>query len=149
MTDERIVANLGRSTIGGDIEIDLRDAIDQYELVERECQTQCGTGEAIEGRWRGIELVDLLDGIDASATHLLVESEDGFRVCIPLVDVLDGIVAVERLDSESSPEALPRLIAPSLTGTRLVRQVASIEGEQLSPAADPGEYEHLSPGKTA
>ncbi len=143
MPETPLAERFGRSTIGGDVEIDLAAAIEQFDLVELTCETLCGSGDPVGGHWRGIELVELLDGIDADATHLLVESEDGFRVCVPIADVLDGILAVDRLDTEFFPRGLPRLVAPSLSGTRLVRRVATIEGKRLSPSADPEEYEDL------
>lgn len=136
---------LERARIGGDLDIDLGTAAERFGLVEVDCRTTCASGDPIGGRWRGIELADLLAEIDAEATHLLVESADGFRACVPIVETLDGIIAVERLDTESVPEGLPRLIAPSLSGTRLVQNVAAIEGKQLSASADPEEFEQLLP----
>jgi len=143
MSEASLAPRLGRSRVGGDVDIDLAAAIEAHDLVELPCETVCGTGDPIEGHWRGIELVELLDDVDDDATHLLVESEDGFRVCVPVVDVLDGILAVDRLDTDFFPEGLPRLVAPSLSGTRLVRRVATIEGERLPPSADPESYEDL------
>ena len=139
----RIADRLGAVSIGGDVDIDLGGAIEAFELVELPCETRCGSGDRIGGHWRGIELVELLDGLDADATHLLVESEDGFRACVPIADAVEGILAVDRLDTDFFPEGLPRLVAPSLSGTRLVRRVASIEGKRLSPSEDPEAFEDL------
>lgn len=141
--EDRIADRLGAVSIGGDVDIALADAIAEFDLVELPCETRCGSGDLIGGHWRGIELVELLDGIDADATHLVVESEDGFRVCVPIADAVDGILAVDRLDTEFFPDGLPRLVAPSLSGTRLVRRVVSIEGERLSPSEDPEAFEDL------
>jgi hypothetical protein len=147
--EDRIVDRLGGSSIGGDVDVDLGCAIAKFDLVELAYETRCGSGEPIEGHWRGIELVELLDGIDADATHLVVESEDGFRVCVPILDAVGGILAVDRLDTAGFPDGLPRLIAPSLSGTRLVRRVVSVDGERLSPSEDPGDFEDLLVAETS
>ncbi|WP_181690980.1 molybdopterin-dependent oxidoreductase [Natronomonas sp. LN261] len=145
---DELVSRLDRTAVGGDVDIDLGAAIERFGLVDLACETRCGSGEPIEGHWRGIELVEVLGDIDPDATHLLVESEDGFRVCVPVADAVEGILAVDRLDTEFSPEGLPRLVSPSLSGTRLVRRVATIEGTRLSGSADPAAYEELLPGET-
>ena len=139
----RIADRLGAVSIGGDVDIDLAAAVAEFDLVALPCETRCGSGDVIGGHWRGIELVELLDGLDADTTHLLVESEDGFRVCVPIADAVDGVLAVDRLDTDFFPEGLPRLVAPSLSGTRLVQRVASIEGRRLSPSEDPEAFEDL------
>jgi len=139
---------LGRTRIGGDVDIDLREAIERFNIVDFPCETRCGSGDPVAGHWRGIELPALLEGIDADATHLLVESEDGFRACIPIAEAIEGILAVDRIDTDFFPKGLPRLVAPSLSGTRFVRRVAAIEGKRLPPSADPEEHEDLLMAET-
>ncbi len=138
-------AHLRPETVRGDLEIDLANAVESAELVELTHRTTCGSGDPISGRWRGLELVELLEGIDPDATHVVVESIDGFRVCVRIVDVIGGVLAIDRADTDAAPTECPRLVAPSLSGTRLVRNVSAVEGVRLSPAADPATLERLSP----
>ncbi|WP_049926578.1 hypothetical protein [Natronomonas moolapensis] len=77
--------------------------------------------------------------IDADATHLPVESTDGFRVCVPVAAAIEGVLAVDRVGTD----VFPRLVAPSLSGTRFVRRVATIGGRRLAPSADPADHEDL------
>lgn len=134
-----------RTTIAGDIALDIEAAADRLPLVERTCRTQCGSGEAFEGRWRGIPLGELLTSADPATTHLLVEAADGFRVCIDVTDAVDGIVAIERLDEPTRREGLPRLVVPGLLGTKMVKGVDRIETRRLKPDTDPEELERLDP----
>lgn len=141
---------LQRTTIEGDVDVDLRDAAATFDLVERRCRTRCSSGDRFEGSWRGIPLADLLTGIDPDSTHLLVEAEDGFRACIDIAAALDGVVALERLDdrTDDGPDGLPRLVVPGCLGTRMVKRVARIETRRLDPDADPEEFERLDPAST-
>jgi DMSO/TMAO reductase YedYZ molybdopterin-dependent catalytic subunit len=143
MNAESLADRLERTRIGGDVDIDLREAIERFDVVDFPCETRCGSGDPIAGHWRGIELAALLGDIDAGATHLLVESTDGFRVCVPVAAAIEGILAVDRVDTDVFPRGLPRLVAPSLSGTRFVRRVATIEGRRLPPSADPADHEDL------
>ena len=134
---------LDRSIVVGGVEVGLGSAIERYGCSEVHHRTTCSSGDPIVGRWSGIPLVELLSDVESDATHLAAESADGFRVCIPVLDALDGILAVGRLDAEPNPARLPRLIAPALSGTRLVKRVVEIDGERLSPSDDPGAFEEL------
>ena len=143
MNAHSLADRLERTRIGGDVDIGLRESIERFDLVDFPCETRCGSGDPVAGHWRGIELAALLDGVDADATHLLVESTDGFRVCVPVAKAIEGILAVDRVDTDFFPRGLPRLVAPSLSGTRFVRRVATIEGRRLPPSADPEDHEDL------
>lgn len=134
---------LARSTVGGDVDLDLANATDRFEFVEIACEKTCSSGEGFAGRYRGIGLADLFDAFDPDTTHLLVESADGFRVCVSIRDASDGVLALERLDTRAGPDELPRLVSPSLSATRFVRNVATIEGRRLSSSIDPGTLERL------
>lgn len=137
---------LAHTRIRGDVDIDLRRVIDEYRLIERQCVIRCASGDRFSGRWRGIAFPDLLTEIEPTATHLIVTADDGFRACISIRDAMDGILAVERLDAESS--GLPRAIVPTITGTRMVKRVVRLEGHSLSPAEDPRARERLEPSGT-
>jgi DMSO/TMAO reductase YedYZ molybdopterin-dependent catalytic subunit len=134
--------SVGAVTVGGS-EIDLEAAADRHGLRTVTHRTECGSGDPIGGRWRGVGLVEVLAGIDDESTHAAVESGDGFRICVPVADLIDGILAVERLDEPAEEGALPRLVSPSLSGTRLIKGVGEIEGKRLSPAEDPAAFEEL------
>jgi DMSO/TMAO reductase YedYZ molybdopterin-dependent catalytic subunit len=130
--------------VRGDVTIDLRGARTEFDLTERRCEYVCASGNRFGGRWRGISLSELIAGseIRDETTHLLVESDDGFRVCVAIFDLLDGILATERLDSS---DELPRLIAPAIDGTRTIKRVARIEGRRLDPEDDSEDLERIVP----
>lgn len=142
-TDDSILRRLSRTTLEGDLQVDLEAALQRYELASVEPATECASGDPFEGHWRGMPLVELLSRADPDATHLLVESEDGFRACVPLADAVDGILAVKRVDGRG--DGLPRLVVPSILGTRMVKRVERIETRRLSPAQDPEELERIDP----
>jgi hypothetical protein len=129
---------------GGDggVTIDLGTADRGFDLVERRCEYVCASGDRFEGRWRGIRIIDLSeDALEPDATHLLVEASDGFRVCVPVAAALDGILATERLDGVD--DGLPRLIAPSIDGTRTVKRIVWIESRRLRPGEEPEDLERI------
>lgn len=129
---------------GGGVAIDLRAADRGFDLVERRCEYTCASGDRFAGRWRGIRVIDLVeDALEPDATHLLVEASDGFRVCVSIAAALDGILATERLDGVD--EGLPRLIAPSIDGTRTAKRIVRIEGRRLRPGEDPEDLERIEP----
>lgn len=138
---------LERTTITGDVEIDLRNAVDRWPLVERECRTRCASGDPFEGRWQGLPLAELLTDVDPGTTHLVAEAADGFRACIDIVDAVDGIIAVERLDRNPATGGFPRLVVPGLLGTRLVKDLARLETRRLPPTLDSEELERLDPAE--
>jgi DMSO/TMAO reductase YedYZ molybdopterin-dependent catalytic subunit len=135
---------LNPPTIRGDVLIDLRSARTEFDLTERRCEYVCASGDRFGGRWRGISLSELVaeSEIAPDSTHLLVESDDGFRVCVEILDLLDGILATERLDSS---DELSRLIAPAIDGTRTIKRVARIEGRRLASEDDPEDLERIVP----
>lgn len=135
--------HLAHTTISGDLAIDLLEATTRVDCVDLECSIDCASGRSETARWRGLPIGDLLSrtDLDADATHLLVEGADGFRVCVPLTTVVDGILALERLDDSS--DRLPRFVAPSLDGTRMVTRVTRIDAKRLSPGTDPSRLERF------
>lgn len=152
VTGSTTVEGLAHSTIEGDIAVDLREAIDRFGLVDRPCRTRCSTGDRFEGHWRGVSVADLLLDADPTTTHVVAESADGFRACIDVLDAMDGIVAVERLDVDATGDGengLPRLVVPGCLGTRMVKRVTRLETRQLDSTADPEELERLDPESAA
>lgn len=128
--------------LGGDVSVPVPRAGRRFDLEERSCEYVCASGERFGGRWSGIPIPELLERgeIDPDTTHLLVEAVDGFRACVPIKRALDGIVAIERLDG---PDELPRLIAPSIDGTRTVQRIIRIEGRRLDPGIDREDLERI------
>lgn len=133
---------VARTDIGGDAGVDLRGAVKRHGLAERRCDTKCSSGDRFTGRWRGVAVADILVDVDPTATHLLVESADGFRVCVDVRDAIDGILALERLDADPGT-AMPRFVAPGISATRLVKDVARITTKRLDADEDPTEYDDL------
>ena len=118
------------------------DAFDAERLETATYTIDCATGDRETGEWRGLPLEAVLERGDPApdATHLLVTGSDGYRVCLPLVEALDALVAVERLDRPADG-SLPRFIGAGLEGTRSVRNVARLETAALASGEDPDEYE--------
>lgn len=128
---------------------------------------RCASGDPIPGEWRGAPVDALLDDADAppGTTHLLVRGADGFRICLPVVDALDGVLAIERrpvggdgtgdrggrdtaaggypVRDQVDATGLPRFVAPDISGTRTVKAVERIDPVALDPDEDPERYEDL------
>lgn len=98
--------------------------------------------------WTGIPVTDLLKIVDAPAemTHFRVESEDGYAICVPVVDALDGVVAFER-DGEQLRETRPyalRFLAGDIDGERLMKGINRVDLLSLPAAADSDRYETVT-----
>ncbi|ELZ31701.1 sulfite oxidase-like oxidoreductase [Halorubrum distributum JCM 9100] len=116
--------------------------------VTREYTIRCATGERTTASWTGVPVTDLLDIVDAPAetTHFRVESEDGYAICVPVADALDGVVAFER-DGEQLRETRPyalRFLAGDIDGERLVKGIHRIDLLSLPADADPDRYETVT-----
>jgi DMSO/TMAO reductase YedYZ molybdopterin-dependent catalytic subunit len=125
------------------------DALAGMGTVEREFTIACASGDRTTARWTGVRVVDLLDAAEPppETTHLRLESGDGYRVCLPIGDALDGIVAYARdgeLLAETTPYAL-RFLAPGIDGDRLVKGLRRVEPVELAPGADPADLETVAP----
>ena len=117
------------------------------EILEAATYTiDCASGDRETGEWRGVPLETVLERADAGpdATHLLVTGSDGYRVCLPLVEALDALIALERCDRPADADSLPRFIGAGLEGTRSVRGVARLDTVALGPDEDPELYEASS-----
>lgn len=110
---------------------------------------RCSSGNPIPGEWQGVPIRPLLDAARApsATTHLRVRGSDGFTVCLPISEVIDGLIAFDRRpldDSLTVSESdVPRFVAPGISGTRTVQAVDQIEAIQLEPDQDAEELEEL------
>ncbi|MEF8828320.1 MAG: hypothetical protein V5A49_04765 [Haloarcula sp.] len=79
--------------------------------------------------------------------HLRVRGSDGFTVCLPISELIDGLIAFDRRpldDSLTVSESdVPRFVAPEISGTRTVQAVDRIEAMELEPDQDAEELEEL------
>ena len=80
--------------------------------------------------------------MDGSATRLPVTAADGYRVRVPLVDAVDALLAVDRLDTTMSA-SLPRLVGAGIGGPRSVSRVRRLGTAALAPAESRDRYERL------
>jgi len=104
----------------------------------------CDTGTSASGTWRGLSVADLLDraAVPEETTHVVLEADDGFRVCVPIRTAMSGVVSVT-LDGERIDDARTRFVAPGLDSSRCLRDVSAIEGVSLDPGEDRTEYESI------
>ncbi|ELZ99447.1 hypothetical protein E6P09_00620 [Haloferax mediterranei ATCC 33500] len=132
----------------GDRQVSLSGA-DLATFPTDECTVtvKCASGTRHTATWTGIPVLDLLSEADLSdeTTHVLVESDDGYRICIDVYAALDGLLAFARdgtpIADEKSYET--RFIAPSIDGSRTAKDVQSIEARQLDPGTDPETLEDI------
>lgn len=115
--------------------------------AERRIEVVCDSGDRWEARWRGVPFPALVDraSVPDDTTHLLVESADGYRVCVDVPTALDGLLALAR-DGRALSDVEPyesRFLAPGLPGPRTVKDVVRVEAVRLEPGADPDAYEDL------
>jgi DMSO/TMAO reductase YedYZ molybdopterin-dependent catalytic subunit len=119
-------------------------ALRSLERVERPYTVACASGERARARWTGAPVSTLLDAVEAppDTTHLRLSSRDGYRVCVPVRDALDGVVADAR-DGERLALTRPyatRFLASDVDGARLVKGLARVETLALAPDEDPDEF---------
>ncbi|USZ68449.1 molybdopterin-dependent oxidoreductase [Halorussus salilacus] len=103
---------------------------------------RCASGSEIGGPWTGVPVSDLLDAAEApdATTHVAVEGDDGYRVCVPVSAALDGLLAHR---SAGEPLDAPRFVAPGVSGVRTGKRVARIDAVALAPETDPEAVEEL------
>lgn len=136
---------------------DPSDAADpNREIITRKMGFECSSGEWVEGCWAGLEVGDLVEaaGMHDDTTHLVVESDDGYRGCVAVEACLDGLLALAgEVDPEASDrdtidqEGFPRLVAPGLSGPRAVKNVVRLEPVVLAPGEKPEGYEDWQLGE--
>lgn len=125
------------------------ETLAEMDTVDREYTIACASGERTAARWTGVPIPALLDvtGVPPDSTHLRLESYDGYRVCLPMRDVLDGIVSYARDGkplADTSAYAF-RFLASGVDGDRLIKGVRRIEPIALDGEDDPGQLEAVTP----
>jgi DMSO/TMAO reductase YedYZ molybdopterin-dependent catalytic subunit len=134
---------------GREIDLAARDG-DALRAVERRIEMRCLSGTPITGTWRGPPTLDLFSAVGHTdqATHVVAEAADGHGVSLPVADLVDGVLATERLDSPAADtdparRRLPRLVAPGLEGPRAVKNVVAIDLTTLPPEREPTELDGI------
>jgi DMSO/TMAO reductase YedYZ molybdopterin-dependent catalytic subunit len=137
-------------TVVGDSELSLdAESVLAFPPATRSVEIVCATGNRYTAEWVGIRITDLSDAVDAPAdtTHFVVESLDGYRIAVPIVDGIDGVLAFEK-DGLPVGETNPypnRFVAPDIDGARDVKGVSRIEFHALEPDEDPDALEQVEP----
>ena len=100
---------------------------------------ECASGEWIEREWAGIPALELVEAaaMPGATTHVQLESVDGYRACVPLLDLEDALVAV------GDGEGFPRFVSPYVVGPRNIKNLSRIRPLCLGPADDRERYENL------
>ncbi|WP_440991620.1 molybdopterin-dependent oxidoreductase [Haloarchaeobius baliensis] len=128
--------------VAGEVPRSLDALLSQAEVgtVQRTLGYECLSRGLVDATWRGVPVRDLADavGLPDETTHLVVESRDGLRGCVPIGTALDGLLALER---DGEPLAGPRFLAPEIEGPRAVKDVARLAPVALSPDEDRTAYE--------
>ncbi|AXR78630.1 molybdopterin-dependent oxidoreductase [Natrarchaeobaculum sulfurireducens] len=116
---------------------------------ERTFEIVCASGDRYAAVWAGVPIVALLEhaSVPPETTHLLVESDVGYRVCVPITRALEGLLAFAR-DGETLATLErfdTRFVGPEIGGPKAVKDVVRLETATLPPGADPDSYEELWP----
>ncbi|MFC6718338.1 molybdopterin-dependent oxidoreductase [Natrialbaceae archaeon GCM10025810] len=114
---------------------------------ERRIEVACLSGSRTSHVWCGAAIDDVLERapIPDRTTHVLVESTDGYRVCVDVETALRGLLAFAR-DGDPLPDVADhetRFVTADVDGPRTVKDVARLEAATLSPGEDPESYEEL------
>ena len=107
----------------------------EHGTVAVSCRFTCASDGAFGGRWRGVRLRDLLGPAPPDTTHVRAVSADGYCVPVALVDAIDAVVAIDRLDAPN--EGLPRLVGEGLDSAETVRRLDRLEPVALPPDVNP------------
>ena len=113
----------------------LDDARREHDVATVSCRFRCASEGPFEGRWRGVRIRDLLASAPPETTHVRAWSADGYRVVVPLAEVLDAVLATERIDAPT--DALPRLVGERLDSSETVQNVARLDAVSVPPGVDP------------
>jgi len=123
-------------------------SVQSFSLESREAEVVCSTGNRYSADWQGIGIDALCEAASAPerTTHVVIESHDGYRIAVPIVDALNGVLALVKNDrplGARTPYAT-RFVAPDVEGARDVKGVSRVEFHVLDPGSDP---EHLEQGE--
>ncbi|KAB1187247.1 MULTISPECIES: molybdopterin-dependent oxidoreductase [Haloferax] len=133
----------------GDERVSLdRERLAALPTEERTVTVACASGVRHTATWRGVPVTALLSEANVSdeTTHLLVESADGYQICVDIYTALDGLLAFFR---DGTPIAAhepyeTRFIAPDIDGARTVKAVAVLDARHLTPGTDPHTLETMA-----
>jgi len=113
----------------------------------REIEIVCESGNRYTDRWQGVPILALLDraSVPDETTHLILESADGYRVCVGIEAALEGLIAFARNGAPLTDVADhdSRFVSAQTKGPRTSKNVRRIETRSLSPGEDPDAYERL------
>ena len=132
----------GRVRLGDDHTVALADAPERTVADT----FLCASGERWGGEWRGVPVAWLLERAPDSdgATHCRVHGAGGHVACVSLVDAIDGVLTVERVDGRMPVSSRPRFVAPGIVAARTVKAVERLEPVALAPGEDVEAYEDLA-----
>lgn len=100
---------------------------------------ECASGDWIERECEALPVSELVEAakFPADTTHVVVESTDGYRACVPISALPEAIIAI------GDGPGKPRFVSPAVIGPRAIKNLESVEPRSLDPDADPEEYERL------
>lgn len=130
--------------------VDLSEVdLERLETVERAVEIRCATGDRWTAHWRGTPVGALVEAVEIppETTHLVFETTDGYRACLDVPTVLDGLLAVAMDGEPLDGTERPRLVCPGVEGIRTVKGVSEIVPATLSRGEDPEDLEALGIGK--
>lgn len=137
-------------TVVGDRSITLTTDMGRSLPTERlSAEVVCATGNRYDAIWTGIGIGPLCDVVEADdeTTHVVFGSRDGYRIVVPIIDALDGVLAFAK-DGRPIDERAPyfnRFVSPDVEGARDVKGVERIEFHALDPDAEPERLEQVEP----
>ena len=123
-------------------------AVEELPHVERDCTVTCASGDRTTATWTGVDVLAVLDRAEASpdTTHIVVESDDGYRACVSLSEARSALLALAR-DGQPLDRTEPyttRFVGTDVDGERSVKGVVRIEAVTLGSTDDPADLETLS-----
>ncbi|MEA5386888.1 molybdopterin-dependent oxidoreductase [Haloarculaceae archaeon H-GB2-1] len=117
--------------------------VSSVQVRSRRIGFECASGDWIEDDWTGVPLADLVDAasMPETTTHVRVESADGYCACIPMVDLMGSLVALDAVERPASD--FPRFVSSSVGGPRALKHVVAVEPLALDAGENREDYEEL------
>lgn len=137
-------------TVTGDSSFEVTpERVEDFAIQTETVTVVCASGNRHTAEWTGLAVVDLLEAAEApaSTTHIVVESDDKYRVAIPVAEAIEGLLAYTKDDvaiGENHAYA-NRLVSPNTEGARDIKGVSRIEPTTLDPEENPEDLENLFP----
>lgn len=122
--------------------VPIPERADERETT-RTIEIRCASGDRTTATWNGVPIETVMDEeeLPLDTTHLLVESRDGYRSCLPIREAIAGLLAFVRENPDGDTRPVRRLVAPGVDGARCVKDVDSMRPLRLEAGEDPSEYE--------